>query len=69
MEKPFQMFRCSRSSAGMTQKGVIHQLSNRIFRKLFVNSNQPFPAHPAVISGRVKPEAIFTEYLENKTPL
>ena len=37
----FQVFRCSREfSAGTTQKIVLHLLSNRIFRKRFVNSKQ-----------------------------
>ena len=36
------MFVCSRKfSAGKTQKGVFHLLSNRIFRKHFVNGKQP----------------------------
>ena len=39
---PFQIFRCSRKfSAGTTQKGVSHLLSNWIFWKLFVNGEQP----------------------------
>ena len=38
---PFQMFRCSRKfSAGATLKVVFRLLSNRIFRKLFVNGKQ-----------------------------
>ena len=38
---PFQVFLCSRKfSAGTTQKIVLHLLSNRIFRKRFLNSKQ-----------------------------
>ena len=38
----FQMFRCSRKvSAGTTQKVVFHLLSNRIFRKIWVDGKQP----------------------------
>lgn len=38
---PFQVFRCCRKfSAATTQKIVLHLLSNRIFRKRFVNSKQ-----------------------------
>ena len=36
------MFRCSRTfSAGTTKKIIFHLLSNRIFRKRFVNGKQP----------------------------
>ena len=39
---PFQMFRCSREfSAGTTQNVVFHLLSNRIFRKIWLNGKQP----------------------------
>ena len=35
------MLRCSRKfSAGTTQKVVFHLISNRIFRKLFVNGTE-----------------------------
>ena len=39
----FQMFRCFRkfSAGGRTRKVVFYLLSNRIFRKLFVNGKQP----------------------------
>ena len=38
---PFQMFRCFRKfSVGKTQKDVFHSLSNRISRKIFVNSGR-----------------------------
>ena len=39
---PFQVFRCSRKfSAAANQIVAFHFLSNRIFRKLFVNGKQP----------------------------
>ena len=44
------MFRCSRKfSAGTTKKVMFHLLSNRVFRNLFVNGQQPVfrPRKPA----------------------
>ena len=40
----FQTFRCSRKFSTETIRNVVfHQLSNRIFRTLFVNGKQPVP--------------------------